>query len=321
MQSCFLLSDFSQLKCAQWPGIDSVPLLRGGARPPPRVRGHCRWPRLVGKERSPLRAYLEQVRERWDEVNAGILGGDDGCSCYVSSSLGSRADELSLWKVYLGSAQGGPGGRGGVRTQFLRQREDALTPWKLGGWDPSQYCPEMGWWAGGLMPLRGCGWPWETRVTLDVGSYSGEADPKPPGAEVRFQQHFRKLSLCPSTLNETWVDVRWDISGWVFPEWLTFLWWDSCMCTCVRISVRRCVSAQVWAHVYAILRPMRMHENVRLSYIPVLSTCVYNYVCIEICVWVHLCDYNCVSIRECMWLECVDVRNCGSVGGCVSGGE
>lgn len=40
-QSCFLLSDLSRLKCAQWPGIDSVPLFRGGAHPPPRGHGHC----------------------------------------------------------------------------------------------------------------------------------------------------------------------------------------------------------------------------------------------------------------------------------------
>lgn len=59
-----------------------------------------------------------------------------------------------------------------------------------------------------MMPPRECGWPWEGRVTLDAGGYSGEADPKPPGAEVCFQQHFRKLSVCPSTLKGIRVDVR-----------------------------------------------------------------------------------------------------------------
>lgn len=59
-----------------------------------------------------------------------------------------------------------------------------------------------------MMPPCGCRWLWEGRVTLDAEGYSGEADPKPPGVEVRFQQHFQKLSVCPLILNEIWVDVR-----------------------------------------------------------------------------------------------------------------
>ena len=143
VQSCFLLSDFSRLKCVQWPGIDSVPLLGEGALPPPRGRGHCWWPWLVGHERSLLWAYLGQVGERWERwgQHRDSRGSAD-CSCYMWSSLGSRADELSLWKVYLGSTQGWPWGRGGVRCP------SPMEAWWLGPLSVLPWGGVMGGWLG-----------------------------------------------------------------------------------------------------------------------------------------------------------------------------